>query len=177
MTALLRLLQIDDLTWSTIRYQELPGRVLTVFFAYGILAWNRFGLLSFTAPRAPVRFLLIGFYSWVAIAGVLWLAARRTSPGTVRPKDAAIAASIVHIPLVALGFFVAIVAGFAQILGPGVILAVVVVGLWMPALLARAMHDLVGLPWARAVLPAVVIQCVWLAGTGRYLHGQVGHLL
>lgn len=177
MTKTMRLLQLDDLTWSTIGYQELPGRVLTVFFAYGIMAWNRFGLLSFTAPRAPVRLVLIGIYSWAAIATVFWLAARRIERGTVQPKDAAIAAAIVHIPLVALGFFMAIVAGFARVLGPGTIVGIFVVGLWMPALTTRALHDVGGLKWSSSLVVAALVQILWLVGTGRYLHNLVGHLL
>ena len=177
MTKVLRLLQVDQLTWSTISYQELPGRVLTVLFAYGIMAWNRFGLLGVTAPRAPIRLVLIGIYSWLALAAIFWLTARMSAPGSIPPKDAAVAASVVHIPLVALGFFMAIVAGFARILGPGTVLAVVVVGLWMPALVARAMRDVAGLRWSRAVPFAALIQLGWVVGTGRHLHAQVGHLL
>ena len=173
----MRLLQLDDLTWSTIGYQELPGRFLTVLFAYGIMSWNRFGLLSFTEPRAATRLVLVGIYTWIALAAVLWLTGRRAATPVVPTKDAAIAACVIHIPLVALGFFMAIVAGFARILGPGAILAVIVVALWMPALIAPAVHDLADLPWSRAVPFAAVVQLVWLVGTGRYLHDQVGHLL
>ena len=64
MSRLGTLTQLDHRTWSTISYQQLPGRAMTVLFAYVIMAWNRFGLLGFVAPRAPVRLVLIGVYVW-----------------------------------------------------------------------------------------------------------------
>jgi hypothetical protein len=85
--------------------------------------------------------------------------------------------AIVHVPLVALGFFVAIVAGFAQILGPGAVLAVVVVAMWMPATLTRSFTEVAGLQLRHALPAAVAVQLVWLVGPGLFLHGQVGHLL
>jgi len=170
-------LQLDERTWSTVSYQELSGRIMTVVFAYGVLTWNRFGLITLSEPRQPVRFILIGIYSWMAIALVIWGASNWGTRGRVRLHDAAVAASIAHVPLVALSFFMAIVAGFARILGPGAVLAALTFALWMPALLAHAFRHVAGLSWPVALGSAAVLQLTWLATTGRYLHQQVGHLL
>lgn len=171
------LLQVNHLTWETIGHQQLRGRTMTVLFAYGVLAWNRFGFLTFSAPRAPMRFLLLGVYAWLALAAAVWLASRLSPQGPATLRDAAVATAISHTPLVGLGFFMAIVAGFARIHGPGVIMAAFVFALWMPALLARSFHDIARMPWIQAIGAAVVVQLVWLATLGRHLNDQVGHLL
>lgn len=177
LKALGRLLQIDGLTWATIEFQHLRGRTLTVLFAWGIMAWNRFGLLSFAAPRAPLRLILVGVYSWLGLAAAVWVASSLAGSAIVRMRDAAVATAIVHVPLVALGFFVAIVAGFARILGPGTVVAVFVFALWMPALLYRAFREVAGLERSYAAATAVVVHLAWLAGPGNLLRTQVGHLL
>ena len=165
-----RLMQLDDTTWHTIEYQEVPGRILTVLFAYGILVWNRFGLLTFTSPKAPARLFLIGIYSWLALAAIVWIASRQQ----VRWRDAAIATAIAHVPLVGLAFFMAIVVGFARINGPGVIFAIFVVGMWMPAILARTFRDLVGWHPPKALLAAIGLQTLWILGPGLFLLSQLG---
>jgi len=168
-----RLLQWDETTWSTVEYQEFPGRAMTVFFAYAIFIWNRFGILSVSSPRAPLRFLLIGLYSWMALALIAWFASQRT----IHFRSAATATAIIHIPLVALGFFMAIVAGFARILGPGFILAVLVVCLWMPALLVRLFSVMAGWRLRDSIVGAILVQALWMLGPGWFIYRQVGHLL
>ena len=168
-------MQLDKTTWDTIEYQEVPGRILTVIFAYAILVWNRFGLLTFTAPKAPARLFLVGIYSWLALAAVVWLASRWHRQ--VRWRDAAIATAIAHVPLIGMAFFMAIVVGFARWTGPGVFVAIFVVGWWMPALLFRAFRDLVGMEPPKALLAAIGLQALWIVGPGLFLHSQVGHLL
>lgn len=177
MRTLGMLLQINQLTWSTVGHQQLRGRTMSVLFAYGVLAWNRFGLLTFSAPRIPMRFLLYGVYAWLGLALVVWLASHLSSKGPATLRDAAVGTAIAHTPLVGLSFFIAIIAGFARIFGPGVIMAIFVFAFWMPALLARSFHDVARLPWAQSIGAAVVAQLVWLATLGRYLNDQVGHLL
>lgn len=174
MTALGRLLQVDALTWSTIPYQQLRGRAMTVFFAYAMLAWNRFGLLSFTSPRASTRMVLVGIYSWLALALLLWVAGRAAE---LSFRDAAVSTGIAHVPLVALAFFMAIVAGFARVFGPGLVLAIVVGFAWMPVLLIRALHDMAKWSWPKAALGGTGLQLLWLVTAGRYFYDQVGHLL
>ena len=71
----------------------------------------------------------------------------------------------------------AIVAGFARILGPGVVLALITFGLWMPALLMRGFQHVAGLRRGLALSAASIVQITWLATIGRYLYRQVGHLL
>jgi len=81
------------------------------------------------------------------------------------------------VPLVALGCFVAIVAGFARILGPGAVLAGFIYVVWVPLLLWRAFGEVAGLRSAAAAVAALATHGLWLLGPGWYFYNQVGHLL
>jgi len=176
-TALGMWLQTSERVWRSLEYQQLRSRGLTVLFAYVVLAWNRFGLISFSTPRAPMQLILVGVYGWLGMAALIWLASQLLSDWKIDFHRAAVATAIAHVPLVFLAFFMAIVAGFARLTGPSAVVALLVAGLWMPALLTRGFHDGGGLRLKPALAAAVVTQLIWTATVGRYLVDQVGHLL
>ena len=186
MSDLGRSLRLDSSHWETIRADQLLGKLIMVVIAYLLLAVNRFGVLGFTAPKAAVRLVLVGVYSWLILAGFLWLVGRYASSssssdpsGQPRPTlpMAAVAVGTAHAPLLGTAIFIAVVAGFAQLQGPGWIAAIVLVGLWMPALLVQATQAITGLARNQAIALGLGSYLVWLATTGRFLHAQVGHLL
>ena len=184
MSELGRSLRLDRSQWETIRADQLMSKLIMVVIAYLILAVNRFGILGFTAPKAAVRLVLVGVHSWLLLAGFLWLVGRfgsspagSSSPPRPTLPMAAVAVGTAHAPVLGTAIFIAVVAGFAQLQGPGWVAAIVLVGMWMPALVVQATRSITGLEKSQAIALGLGLYLVWLATTGRYLHAQVGHLL
>jgi hypothetical protein len=177
MSGLANALRLNAASWRDLRNDELGSKALTVVFAYGLMAFNRFGLIAVLSPRALLRMLLIGFYGWLGLAAVGWFFARSSNDTTPSARLAAVATGVVHSPLIALGIVTAFVGGFARIQGPALIAAWLLVGLWMPALLAWAYRRLSDQPWSRVLPVSVGAYAVWLVTVGRHMYDQVGHLL
>ena len=80
-------------------------------------------------PRAPVRFILIGFYGWLvlglALCGFVWLVgdrgAERWDPGAwIRLTG------VSHLPILVLAFVIQFAATLLQVFGVGRVMAIVV---------------------------------------------------
>lgn len=164
------------------------GRAAAVVIgAWALLAWSRFGFQATSAPRAPVRFVLVGVYGWLGLAVLLWAAGRiigRIAEATtgVAPSPGATLDSVVrvvglaHQPILV----VAVLAQFLQVLPlPRLSLAVAVFTfvLWLPGVLGAAVMSLHRLTPSRAALVVIVGYGPWLATAGRYLNERLGHLI
>ena len=175
-------LRIDVGTWTRVQVEHLPRRMLTVFGAFMLAAWNRFGAQGFLGPRAPLRMLVIGFWGWLALSFAVWLIARtvdedlRSDP-LYGLQRAAVAMTVPHFPLFILGMYIGTFGAFIRTPVPGTILAVLVFVAWIPLLYVRAMQHLTDVTTSKAVLLMVLPYALWLATVGIYLWDQLGHLL
>lgn len=176
----MRLLRLDTQTWSRQPARTVTGAAVTTISTFTLMALNRFGGQAIATPRAPVRFILIGFYSWIALAGLVWLSARLTtgiSGGTTTLRRFVTVCGAAHFPVIVLGVVLFVSVGLFQFLGPGFVAAVFVFAFWMPAMLAAGTKWVFRLPTGRALVVVAVPYLVWLVTTGRYVLSLIGHLL
>ena len=189
MSELARSLSIVPQAWERVRRASLAGAAGSALGAWAVMAWNRFGSQGLLAPRAGVRFLLIGFYTWVGLALTLWLGLKLASWLTSRSRETAEVdkppppsliiqlSGLAHRPLLVVAVVIQLLSLIVPGTGPGGVVAAIGLGLWMPAMLVS------GLMWARPqpVLRAALIVALpylaWLATAGRFLLDRVGHLL
>lgn len=182
LSELTRAFGLNTAGWERARSADLRGPALTAIGAWLLMAWNRFGLQGLAAPRVGVRFVLIGFYAWIAMAVLIWvggrLAARRSSSA---PASGFLRLVVVtgwaHKPLVVVGVALQLLAFIAPGSGVGTVVASVALLLWMPAMLVAALAWAFDRPMRQLVALAGVTQALWLATAGRFLLTQVGHLL
>ena len=174
---------------------DLRRPAIMVVGGWVIMAWSRFGPQGFVGPRSAVRFILVGFYAWLALAVLIWLAGRwltdraepadpvhRVDRSAVSPDGVGLLRVVqltghAHRPVVVLGLVIQFAAVLLQITGPGLVLAVAAFGLWMPAMLAATTAAAFDLSPARATVVVALPYLAWLATAGRFLERQVGHLL
>ncbi len=180
LVRVLRPLRLDASTWLPPRRATVVGAAVASISAFTLLALNRFGGQGIATPRAPVRFVLTGFYSWIALAGLLWLSARFTnhSNGSFQTLRQFVTLSgAAHFPVIVLGLVLFVSVGLFQLVGPGLVAAVFVFAFWMPAMLVAGTKWVFGLRIGRAMGVVAVPYLAWLATTGRYVLSLVGHLL
>ena len=65
MKTALRWLGLDDERWARVGPQSLYSAAALVVVAFGLLALNRFGGLTTSAPRAFIRLTLVGVWGWI----------------------------------------------------------------------------------------------------------------
>lgn len=192
LTRFMNFLRIDNYTWARVLPQELPRRLITVVAAFTLAAWNRFGAQAALGPRAPIRVILTGIYGWLGWSILVWLLAiwigQRGEVAADEPaaplgfdplsfQRAATAMTVPHFPLIVIGFYIATFGVFIRSQIPGIVIAVLVFGIWIPALATKAVQHLTDLDRNRAVVAVVLPYVLWLAVIGRYLFNQVGHLI
>lgn len=185
LNGLADILGVSARSWDRARGGDLGPPVFTALGAWLIMAWNRFGLQGLAAPRAAVRFILIGFYAWMGLALLLWLAsrviARPTSgsgpPSEPDPKMLIRLSGLAHRPLVIIGLVLQVTGFFLPTAGVGLVIAVAGLALWMPAMLVGAVVWARPRPVGQALAVVAVPYFVWLVVVGRFLDSQVGHLL
>ncbi len=185
------------------RAPSLWGPALTATGAWFIVAFNRFGPAGLVAPRATVRFVLIGFYAWLALALLLWVGARlldgrrrrteapapaeEAAPGTGRgdaerppPAGFGLVRAVevtgrIHRPLLLLAFALQILSVFGTIPGLGTIL-VGATAIWMAGMTIAALAGHLGRSVVLAAATAGPPLLLWWASAGRYLVDQQQHL-
>ena len=145
--------------------------------AYAILAFNRFGLQGFLAPRAPIRMLLVGLYGWLWLAGAVWLIARTRFRSTVPFGPVFRLIGQAHLPLLMISVTIQALAVSFRLFGPGLWVSVFSALFWMPALLTMAARTAPGITDGEALRIVIAPNLVWLILVGWYLQVQVGHLL
>ena len=156
---------------------------LTAVGAWLLLAWLRFGFQGVLAPRAPVQFVLVGFYAWLGLAAGLWLAmvvaAGRTASAEpdARPSARTMVAVTgrAHRPVVIAGVIVLLFSLAPPIPLVGLVVAVVTAA-WMGTVLAGGVRTLTRRSWARSIAVAALPYLLWLAVTIPYLEQRLGHL-
>ena len=178
---LLYTLRLTDERWRGLLAGTPAKGALTAGGAWLILAWNRFGFQGISAPRAVTRFILVGIYSWLAVAIVCWLAAvlldrfgssseaQATSTGSLPdPIRILRVTGMAHQPL--LVFAVTLQIGQAlPIPWITTVFAVLFVLAWMPAMLCAALASALGRSFVQAIPIAAVGYLVWLLTGGRYM--------
>lgn len=175
---------VSPASWDRQGETTVKPAAALVLGGWAIMAWSRFGAQGLTSPRPGVRFVLIGFYAWLALAVVVWLIGRFAVGRADRSSDDRPSllrivqfAGLAHRPVILLGFVIQFAAVLLRLDGPGLVLAVVAFGLWMPAMLVAAARSAYDLPTARAAALVALPYLAWLATAGRFLRDQVGHLL
>lgn len=182
----LRVLGLDDTKWTRVGPASLSSALALAVAASVVMALNRFGGQLIDAPRSFVRLTLVGVWGWVGLAFAVWLIATPMpvsadqagdppSSGSFRHTLAAV--GFAHTPLLVLGLVIFVAAGLLQTLGPGLVVAVFVVGFWFPAVLTIATRHTHDLNPVRAASVVAVPYLMWLLVIGRHLLGQVQHLL
>ena len=178
LTATAKLLRLDPDTWRNLAATgTFAGSALVAIGAYGILAFDRFGVQGITDPRATVRLLLVGFYGWLWLAGAAWLIAQVAVGSIVGFPRVLRLYGNAHLPLVVVAITIQIFAVFAQALGPALVVGVFSVLFWMPAMLTGATRQAFGVETKRAMVIVAGPYLIWVLTAGRWLFSQVGHLL
>lgn len=182
MRIALALLGLDDARWQRVSVRTFWTGASVAIAAAFLLALNRFGGLIVDDPRLFVRSGLIGVWGWLLLSGASWVALRihrAISDSDAMPSLAAMTTAVgaAHQPLVILGVVLFVFAGFFQILGPGLVVAIFALVLWFPASLTRAMRHSTDLSHLRAIGIVAVPYALWLITAGRYVIGQIQHLL
>lgn len=177
MRRLARSLRLDEGTWKWLDHVATgSGAISVALGAYLILAVDRYGW-PVDAPRATVRFVLVGLYGWV------WLT---VSSFVVVRVAWAVSAPIVglfrltghaHLPLLVLGIVVQVFAVMGGVTGLLVSPALFAGLVWMPAMTASAVRVWGELNLSRAATAVVVPYLVWALIVGRHLWSQLDHLL
>lgn len=186
MNVAIRMLGLDRAKWVRVGPGSLwPGVAFAVSASF-LMALNRFGGLIIDTPRAFTRLALVGIYGWLGLSLALW--GITTASYTIRPRGGGpveppglthtiAGVGIAHSPVLVLGMVIFAAANLLQILGPGKLAAMLILGFWFPAALVTAARYSHRLSWPRAVATAVVPYLLWLLVVGRHLMGQVEHLL
>ncbi len=179
-----RWLWIDDERWARIGPHSLAPASAIVVVASGLLAFVRFGGLTVQSPRAFARLTLTGIWGWMLLTALLVIVAVATRLVRVEPGDGAaqlrLALAIVgrsHLPVLVLVGATMVAGFFLQLHGPGLAVAVFVVGLWFPAALVSGVRGAARVSTAAAVGIVAGPYLVWCWLIARPLFDQVGHLL
>lgn len=184
MMTTVRLLGLDAARWSRVRPDSVWSGAAVVVVASTLLALNRFGGLASTTPRAFMQLVLIGIWGWIALALILWVLGSllATSDGVVRPLTTTLlrivaVVGLAYAPVIVLTVVVFVAADVMQLFGPGLVTAVVVFGAWLPAWLLAGTKAVLRISLPRTCVVVAASYGAWLHVVGRYLLGQIGHLL
>lgn len=176
MTSIAKALRLDDDTWRWLEWRSSWWAGTSIVLgAFMLLAYNRFGWPDF-ALRETVRFLLVGLYGWLwlagasGVAGRLFYGIRQPFPTLVRLVGHA------HLPVLAVGLATLLLSSFniANVAGW---VAGFAGAFWMPAMLANAVAAWGELELTRAIRIVVIPHLVWVGIVGRYVWIQLAHLL
>ncbi|MEL6981546.1 MAG: hypothetical protein AAFO29_03895 [Actinomycetota bacterium] len=173
-------LRLDPARWDIIDVTTPWRGLATVVGGWLLLAFARLGIPAAGAPRALLRFLLVGIYVWLAMAVVVWLIARladriRPVPGAPGFTPSLQVTGLVSQPLVVFGFVI-LLGQVVSAQWPFTIAAVLAALVWLPGLLVAGLASAFGRLDRFSVAAAGTAYLVWLAGAGRYLIDRVGHL-
>ena len=177
-STLVRVFRLDQDAWRNLAATgTFGGAALITIGAYAILAFDRLGIQGMVDPRATVRLLMVGFYGWLWLAVSAWAIGR-----VVLGADAALATVLrlygnAHLPLVFVGIGIQVFSVVARTQSPALVIAVLAGLVWMPAMLVAATRVVFDLEPGKAALVVAGPYLVWLLTVGRYLLGQLGHLL
>lgn len=184
MDAILRWLWIDRDRWERVGPESVASAAAVVAVFAGLTSFVRFGGLVTDAPRAFVRLTLVGIWGWILLATTIAgsavafrVAVARGESATDRLRRAFAIVGRAHLPLLVL-VGVTIVAGiFLQLSGPGLLVSVFVIGVWLPAALVTGVRAATGAPWWSATAVVAGPYALWFTVIARHLLEQIGHLL
>ncbi len=184
MSNIVRLLGLDVQRWQRVGPHYLPSAGGIVALASFLFALLRFGGLLTEAPRAFLRLFLVGVWGWLALGlsvAIVVTALRRRRPAApflfANGVEALTVAGLAYLPMLFLAVVVFAAGGIIDFLGPGRVMSVFVLVLWMPAVLAVGAHHRLALTPRTAVLAVAGPYLAWLALVGRHLLDRVHHLL
>ncbi len=188
----LHMLRLSPGRWNGFTHAHPVKAAAMVAGSWLVLAWGRFGFQGASAPRAIVRFVLVGVYGWLGLILLslvgLWLLDRlgwRGKPSTlddayesltIDPIRVAQLTGLAHQPLLILAIAVQI--GQAIPI-PLVIpfLTIAMFALWFPGQLLNATASAAADSPRRVAPVTAIAYLAWLATAGRYLLDQAGHLI
>lgn len=177
----IRALRLDEARWSRIGPSSFWAAFGTTSLAAVLWSFNRFGGTAFDAPRHFVRMGLLSFYGWFGLALGVWAVAATLSMGSTRRTATLLRTvtmvGVAHLPVVVFGVVVFVAASVLRLLGPGLVSAVTVFGLWFPAVLVVATRHSFGSSIGRALIAALGPYVLWMVFIGRPLLQRVQHLL
>lgn len=156
---------------------QLDSLIFGVVAAWVLLAFTRLGGQFITDPTAGLRFVVLGLWGLLAVAGLVGLAAHFLSETPLPPWQVVALAAASQTGLIAVGFITFLAGNAMEILGPGWFAAIVVGVGWMPYVLVVGFNQLTNSGWARSALVGLGVQLLWLLTLGRYVVDRIGHLL
>ncbi len=169
--------------WRTITSEMFFVGAFTAFGASFVLAFNRFGGLLLDSPRQFVQLALYGIWGWLFLGTSIWFTGRlvvdRVGSNADQPSFIKTLTTVgfAHRPLLILGAVMFFSTGLLQINGPGLVVAVLALGLWMPALLALSVQHSRYIPLTNALVAIAAPYALWLVIVARHILSQVSHLL
>ncbi len=180
-------LDAAEARWSKLGQSSAWSGAALVGVAWGLLALDRLGGLAFTEPRAFTRLAIAGVWGALGLTVGIW-AIGRVLNGRAAGEGAPTSAvdsmwstfAVVgwsHLPVAGLATVVLIVAGAMQILGPGLIVAVVVFAMLMPFALVTGVRHVAATSSSRAAAIVAIPYLVWLLVVARPALDSIGHLL
>lgn len=177
VAAISKVLLVDADSWRV--RKEIGGlrspAVITIG-ASAVLAFARFGPQAFVDPRGAVRFILVGFYGWVALSGAIWWLGRRAGSETAfTPVMGVIGRA--HMPLLIVAVAIQMASVTLDLLGPARWVAVFAAVVWMPVMLVTASNTAFGFVGARSLRVISGPYLVWLVTIGGFEYRQLAHLL
>ena len=186
MSATVRWQDRTSLRWDFLGPSSVWSAIAFVLVASFLMALNRFGGLAVTEPRSVLRLALVGIWGWLGLAVGIWMVAGLLSRAAQEPARHSASASLqltlamvgwAYLPIAALGVVVLFAAGLMQLLGPGLVVGVFVVGVALPVALATGAQQVYGLSLVRAVAVVAVPYSIWLFVVARHVFIQLRHLL
>lgn len=166
--------------WDGVDVAALERGGATVAGGWLLLAFARFGIPVVTQPRAPVRFVLVGVYTWLAMAMLVWLLGRlgaavgRSGPAPDLTRSLQFTA-LAHQPLVVLGSLL-LVGQVVPVIWPFTVIAALTLGVWLPGMLVASMISAFGRFDRSSAGAGALVYLLWAGVAGRYLVARVGHL-
>ncbi|MGI9597271.1 MAG: hypothetical protein ACR2QK_14000 [Acidimicrobiales bacterium] len=186
----LHTLRLSRARWDAVVGVEPNKAIAAVVGAWLLMAWGRFGVQGLSAPRAGLRFILVGVYAWLLVAATVYLVgvvAHRFGAGraggggggrseSFRPARVFQLTGLCHQPVVLTGIAV-LFGSLLPFQAPLTVVAYFAIALWLPAMLVAAVQSMLPANRLAATGAGLAGYGVWLATAGRYLLDRVGHLV
>ncbi len=177
MSRVAQALRLDEGTWRWLEYTATrTGASAIALGSFLLFAFDRFGWPD-SALRATTRFVLTGLYGWLWLTFASFVLVRFMYTRSASPFLLLRLVGHARLPLLATGIFIQVVAVSLDIPSVSRWPALFAGLLWMPAMLAGAVRVWADLDLRRALSVVVVPYVAWAAIVGRYLWGQLDHLL
>lgn len=169
--------------WRSIRPRMFFFGAATVLGASLVLTFSRFGGLLVNSPQEFAQMALILIWGWLFLGAAIWAIGRlvvsRVGSNADQPSLIGTLTSVgfAHRPILILGAVIFVSAGLLQTNGPGLVVAIIAFGIWLPALLVLSVQYSRYIERKAAFFVVIVPYLLWLFLIARFVLDRVSHLL